>query len=83
MGWFVMIWRTDTYSSIARASHTNEEICDPHCKRDRLGRKPALVALAGWSYIFVTSGWIYVAFGLAVLASGMVAFALWRARQRS
>ena len=44
---------------------------------------PALVALAGWSYVFLTSGWIYVAFGLAVLTSGMVAFALWRARQRS
>ena len=39
---------------------------------------PSLVALAGWSYIFVTSGWKFALYGLLVLASGVVAFAVWR-----
>ena len=40
---------------------------------------PSLVALAGWSYIFVTSGWRFALYGVLVLASGVVAFAVWRA----
>jgi basic amino acid/polyamine antiporter, APA family len=35
---------------------------------------PSLVALAGWSYIFLTSGWTFAAFGLGVLATGIAAF---------
>jgi len=31
---------------------------------------PALVALAGWGYIFATSGWNFVAFGLLTLGAG-------------
>ena len=38
---------------------------------------PSIVALAGWSYIYFTSGWTYVLYGLAVVASGVVAFAVW------
>ena len=32
---------------------------------------PSLVALAGWSYIYVTSGWTFALGGLALLASGV------------
>ena len=39
---------------------------------------PSVVALAGWSYIFATSGWKFAIYGVLVLASGMVAFAFWR-----
>lgn len=37
---------------------------------------PSLIALLGWTYIFVTSGWIYVSFGLLTLAAGVVVFRL-------
>lgn len=39
---------------------------------------PCLIALAGWTYIFVTSGWVFVLYGLLVLASGLVVFLIWR-----
>ncbi len=39
---------------------------------------PSLIAFAGWSYVFLTSGWMYVIYGLGVVASGVVAYALWR-----
>lgn len=39
---------------------------------------PALVALAGWLYVFGTSGGAFVLFGLLVLASGAVAHRLFR-----
>lgn len=39
---------------------------------------PSLIAFAGWSYVFLTSGWMYVIYGLGVVASGVAAFALWR-----
>jgi amino acid transporter len=42
---------------------------------------PALIALAGWLYIFVTSGRAYIAFGLLVLISGLAAFGLRRLAQ--
>ena len=35
---------------------------------------PAVVAFVGWAYIFVTSGWGYVAVGLLTLAAGVGAF---------
>ena len=31
---------------------------------------PSIVAFAGWTYIFVTSGWKYVTFGIATLVVG-------------
>jgi amino acid transporter len=40
---------------------------------------PAVVAFVGWAYVFLTSGWAYIAVGLATLAAGVVAFLL-RAR---
>ena len=52
--------------------------------RKRLGNKlpyrmplyplPAILALLGWSYIFLTSGWRYIAFGLLTLAVGVAVF---------
>jgi amino acid transporter len=43
---------------------------------------PSLIALLGWAYIYLTSGWTYVVYGLGVVASGIVAFALWNRRPR-
>ena len=37
---------------------------------------PALIAFAGWSYIFLTAGWAYVAVGVATLLAGIAAFLL-------
>jgi basic amino acid/polyamine antiporter, APA family len=39
---------------------------------------PSIVALAGWSYIFLTSGWMYAAFGVGTLVVGIGAFAVWK-----
>jgi APA family basic amino acid/polyamine antiporter len=39
---------------------------------------PAIIALAGWSYIFATSGWNYAAFGLVTLALGAAVYGIWR-----
>ncbi len=43
---------------------------------------PALLALAGWTYIVATNGWRYVAAGLLLLLLGIGAY-LWRARAAS
>lgn len=44
---------------------------------------PALIALAGWTYIVLTSGLRYIGIGLALLACGILAFLLrsYRAHQ--
>jgi amino acid transporter len=39
---------------------------------------PNAIALLGWSYIFVTSGWGFILFGVLTLVAGVVAFWLWR-----
>ena len=39
---------------------------------------PSLIALVGWIYIFVSSGWKYVAFGLATTVAGVGAYWLWQ-----
>jgi amino acid transporter len=41
---------------------------------------PSIVALAGWSYIFATSGVRYIAFGLLTLVAGAAAYWLWVSR---
>jgi APA family basic amino acid/polyamine antiporter len=38
---------------------------------------PAVIAFAGWLFIFATSGWNYVAFGLATLAAGTAVYWIW------
>jgi APA family basic amino acid/polyamine antiporter len=43
---------------------------------------PSVLALVAWLYVFVTSGWTFVLCGLGVLASGVVAFEVWRRRVR-
>jgi amino acid transporter len=39
---------------------------------------PALLALAGWAYIFVTAGTNYIAFAGVVVVAGLIAFAVWQ-----
>jgi len=38
---------------------------------------PALVALAGWIFVFATTQWRVILFGVSVLALGCVAFLVW------
>src|ERR1041384_3997891 len=38
---------------------------------------PSAIAFAGWSYIFLTSGWRYILFGLLTLVAGAGAYWLW------
>jgi amino acid transporter len=42
---------------------------------------PSIIALIGWLYIFCTSGWNTGLFGLGVLATGVIAFKVWRRRR--
>lgn len=39
---------------------------------------PSLIALAGWIYVFATSGWVFALYGMLVLLSGIAAFRIWR-----
>ena len=39
---------------------------------------PSIVALFGWVYVFVTSGWAFMGFGLLTLAVGVAAYFLWK-----
>jgi APA family basic amino acid/polyamine antiporter len=39
---------------------------------------PSIVAFFGWLYIFLTSGWAFVGFGLLTLALGVAAYGLWK-----
>jgi hypothetical protein len=41
---------------------------------------PVVVALAGWLFIFATTGVYIVLFGLAALAAGVLCFLAWSAR---
>jgi amino acid transporter len=43
---------------------------------------PALVALAGWTFLLVTSGWRVLALGLGTLALGVLCFFVWSWRTR-
>ncbi|HUB31757.1 MAG TPA: amino acid permease [Bryobacteraceae bacterium] len=38
---------------------------------------PSVIAFVGWSYIFLTSGWVYVGFGVLTLAAGAGAWWVW------
>jgi len=37
---------------------------------------PAVLAFLGWAYVFLTSGWGYIAVGLATLVAGIIAFVM-------
>ena len=39
---------------------------------------PSVVAFLGWAYIFLTSGWAYIGFGLLTLVAGVAAYGIWR-----
>jgi APA family basic amino acid/polyamine antiporter len=39
---------------------------------------PAIIALLGWVYIFVTSGWVFAGFGMLTLACGIAAYGIWK-----
>jgi APA family basic amino acid/polyamine antiporter len=38
---------------------------------------PSVIALLGWVYIFLTSGWSFAAFGLLTLVAGVAAYKVW------
>jgi amino acid transporter len=38
---------------------------------------PSIIAMAGWTYIFATSGWGFAGFGVASAAVGVLAYKLW------
>ncbi len=42
---------------------------------------PSLVALVGWSFLLVTSGWQFIVYAAGTLAAGVAAFWLWRGRR--
>jgi amino acid transporter len=44
---------------------------------------PSVIAMLGWIYIFATSGWMYIGFGLLTLAVGVLVFRLFSASMRS
>jgi len=35
---------------------------------------PSVIAFFGWTYVFVTSGWVYVGFGLLTLVAGIAVY---------
>jgi amino acid transporter len=39
---------------------------------------PNAIALVGWSYVFLSSGWGFILFGLLTLVAGGITFWLWR-----
>jgi amino acid transporter len=43
---------------------------------------PSLLALVGWVFIFVTSDWRIILFGLGTLGAGLVVFLLWSRHTR-
>ena len=44
---------------------------------------PGIIALLGWIYIFVTSGWVFVGFGLLTLVFGIAAYVIWKRFSRA
>ncbi len=44
---------------------------------------PSLIALLGWGFVFFTSGWTFVVYGLLTLAAGIAVFRIWDRRQWS
>ena len=41
---------------------------------------PSIIAFLGWTYVFLTSGWIYAGFGLLTLAAGVLVY--WASARR-
>jgi amino acid transporter len=38
---------------------------------------PSVVAFIGWAYVFATSGWVFVGFGLLTQVAGILAYWIW------
>ena len=38
---------------------------------------PSVIAFIGWAYVFTTSGWMFVGFGLLTLVAGILAYWIW------
>jgi amino acid transporter len=38
---------------------------------------PSVIAFIGWAYVFATSGWMFVGFGLLTLVAGILAYWIW------
>lgn len=43
---------------------------------------PSVIAFIGWAYIFLTSGWSFVGFGLLTLVAGVVVYGIWTRYRR-
>ena len=43
---------------------------------------PSVTAFLGWSYIFLTAGWLFIAFGLLTTAAGAAAYIVWDRTRR-
>ncbi|MGH9672359.1 MAG: APC family permease [Bryobacteraceae bacterium] len=43
---------------------------------------PSLIALVGWTFLFVTADWRILLYGLGTLGAGLAAFAVWRTQVR-
>ncbi len=39
---------------------------------------PSIVAFAGWMYVFLTSGWKFIGYGLLTMLAGVAAFWIWQ-----
>src|SRR5262249_55114128 len=44
---------------------------------------PCVVALAGWLFLYATTGTLFIAIGAATLLAGAVAFLIWSKHQRT
>jgi amino acid transporter len=44
---------------------------------------PCGLALAGWLYVYISAGWLFVALGMVTLIAGVAAFLLWSRRNRA
>jgi amino acid transporter len=42
---------------------------------------PSALAFSGWAFIFLTSGWRFIGFGLLTLLAGVVTYSIWMRRE--
>lgn len=67
--------------AVALLRKTKPDLARPY--RIWLYPLPNLIALLGWVFIFATSDWKVILFGIASLAVGMAAFFVWSGRSRN
>jgi hypothetical protein len=66
-------------AAVAYLRRTRPEMPRPY--RIWLYPIPALIALAGWTFIFLTTDVRIIGFGLGLLALGVLCFFVWSARK--